>query len=287
MPCYDYTVSKQLSVSIIIPVYNEEKAIAACLNSIAMQSIAPLEVIVVNNNSTDATCEIAAAYSFVTIISEPRQGVVHARNAGFAAARGSIIGRIDADTRIASDWVETIQDLFNRHQHISALSGGIKYHSVKGRHFWNLSDAILRAYLAAALRQEMILQGANMAIRRSDWASITTDTCIASGIHEDFDLAIHLQQSKHKIMYAPTLKASICLRQVEHSWGEFTKYILYCSRTYATHGRIRRLWMYPALWLVIACYPMLRFSYKLHQGHASSRQQPSLGLRVNPATFVD
>jgi glycosyltransferase involved in cell wall biosynthesis len=95
----------RLRVSLVIPVYNEESHLRGCLDAIAAQTVQPLEVIVVDNNSNDGTAAIAAAYPFVTLITIARQGVVYARDAGFDAAKGEIIGRIDADTHIAPDWL--------------------------------------------------------------------------------------------------------------------------------------------------------------------------------------
>jgi glycosyltransferase involved in cell wall biosynthesis len=103
------------NISIVIPVYNEAERIAACLESIAAQTVTPLEVIVVDNNSTDATVSIARSFPFVRVITAKCQGVIHARNRGFNAARGEIIGRIDADTRLhlaeAGHMVEFREDL--------------------------------------------------------------------------------------------------------------------------------------------------------------------------------
>ena len=97
-------------VSIVIPAYNEERYLPACLDAIAAQTIKPFEVIVVDNNSSDSTAKIAAQYPFVRVVNEPRRGIGFARNAGFNAAAGDIIGRIDADTHVPASWVAKVQD---------------------------------------------------------------------------------------------------------------------------------------------------------------------------------
>ncbi|HEX7964030.1 MAG TPA: glycosyltransferase family A protein, partial [Candidatus Saccharimonadales bacterium] len=96
---------KRQSVSIVIPAYNEERHLAACLEAIRAQSEPPLEVVVVDNNSTDRTAEIARRYPFVRVVHEERQGIVFARGAGFDAARGDIIARIDADIVLPAGWI--------------------------------------------------------------------------------------------------------------------------------------------------------------------------------------
>ena len=57
-------------ISVVIPCYNEEAAIGACLDALASQIPQPSEVIVVDNNCTDRTAEIAQSYGFVTVIQE-------------------------------------------------------------------------------------------------------------------------------------------------------------------------------------------------------------------------
>src|SRR5688572_3020117 len=95
------------TVSIVIPAYNEENHLRLCLEAVARQTVKPLEVIVVDNNSTDATAAIARSFPFVTLLSEKRQGPQPARDRGYNAAHGEIIGRLDADSIVALDWVES------------------------------------------------------------------------------------------------------------------------------------------------------------------------------------
>jgi glycosyltransferase involved in cell wall biosynthesis len=68
-------LNKTLSLTIVIPVFNEQNHISACLEAIAAQTAMPDEVIVVDNNSTDKTVQIAKQFAFVKIIKEKRQGV--------------------------------------------------------------------------------------------------------------------------------------------------------------------------------------------------------------------
>ncbi len=94
-------------LSVVVPVFNEESAVADCIERLLTQSEID-EILIVDNNSTDGTAsiiqEFAEKYDRVRYVFEARQGVVHARNAGFGASTGSIIGRIDADTRVPPGW---------------------------------------------------------------------------------------------------------------------------------------------------------------------------------------
>lgn len=88
-------------ISIIIPCYNAEKTIKNTLNSILEQSYKNLEVIIVNDGSSDHTLDIANFYSFmddrVKVVTQSNKGVAAARNNGLSMARGEYINFIDAD----------------------------------------------------------------------------------------------------------------------------------------------------------------------------------------------
>ncbi len=88
-------------ISVVVPVYNAEKTLVRCLNSILAQADARLEVILVDDGSQDASGEIcqsyAASYSEVTLISQTNRGISEARNAGLNIARGEYISFIDSD----------------------------------------------------------------------------------------------------------------------------------------------------------------------------------------------
>lgn len=84
-------------VSVIIPVYNGERFLAAALDSVFAQDYRPTEVIVVDDGSTDMSARIARSYSGVRYIYQDNQGHATARNTGIGAARGEYIAFLDAD----------------------------------------------------------------------------------------------------------------------------------------------------------------------------------------------
>ncbi len=83
-------------VSAIIPVYNGARFLAPALDSIVAQDYRPLEVILVDDGSTDGTADIARRYD-VRYVYQPNQGSAAARNAGIAAAQGELLAFLDAD----------------------------------------------------------------------------------------------------------------------------------------------------------------------------------------------
>lgn len=281
---------KKLRISIVVPVYNEADHIAACLRSIDRQTVRPYEVIVVDNNSTDNTAALATQFPFVTVLHEPKQGVVHARNTGFNAARGDIIGRIDADTVISEDWIARLQELFVD-ETLAAVTGKIAYNDLAWAPLVNRIDLHFRRYFARTLGREVALQGSNMALRRTAWELTRAHTCAQSGWHEDFDLAVHLNWQDQTVRFDESLRATIGFRQTENNWPEFARYALAGPHTYADHGLTSQWRMYPVAFFAIAFYIPL---WVLHHGYNardevfSWRRLLSSGnmRRVNP-TLLD
>lgn len=92
-------------LSVVVPVYNAEKTIDRCLNSIINQDISDYEIIVVNDGSTDNSLDIVDVFvkkcSKIKLINQKNAGAAMARKAGIDAAKGKYIGFVDAD-----DWIE-------------------------------------------------------------------------------------------------------------------------------------------------------------------------------------
>lgn len=104
------------SLSIIIPARNEEANLPALLQSIQVQKITPLEVIVVNDHSTDRTADIARQHSACVIDAETLPsgwgGKTWACFQGATAARGELLLFMDADTRLDSDGLAQLLDTY-------------------------------------------------------------------------------------------------------------------------------------------------------------------------------
>ena len=88
-------------VSVIVPVYNVEKYLKKCLDSLVNQTLKDIEIICVNDGSTDNSLQILQEYANthpnIVIVDQENQGVSLARNNGIKKAKGGYIGFVDPD----------------------------------------------------------------------------------------------------------------------------------------------------------------------------------------------
>lgn len=241
-------LNKTLTLTLVIPAYNEQGYIEACLDSIAGQSVMPNEVIVVDNNSTDDTVKIARTYSFVKIVKEPRQGVFFAAQTGFAAAASDLIGRIDADTILPDDWTEKVLRVMSD-KAVAAVTGPVNYYDMPlpRANFW--FDHLMRKLTyELAPQTSPFLYGSNMAIRRNAWQKVSESLCTQQNIHEDIDLAVHIVMAGGRIIYHKDMQSGASGRRYNDGIKPFSGYIGMYRRTYSRHG-LHSWVVYPALFM--------------------------------------
>ncbi len=228
----NYMKQMPLTVSVVIPVYNEEKYLGACLDSLMKQSDPPDEIIVVNNNSKDNSIKIAQQFP-VRIIHEKKQGMTPARNRGFNEANYEIIARTDADTIVPPDWIKKIRRYFSD-SHIVAVSGPPLFYELPINLSPKTIESIPKPYfrfLREVLGHEGLC-GPNMALRKNAWNRIKKEICTDDrNVHEDIDLAIHIAHLG-KIKFDSTFT-------VKSSFRRFKKFVPYMEYPYRIVNSIR------------------------------------------------
>lgn len=202
---------KALTLSLVIPAYNEEKNLKYCLDAIAKQKITPNEVIVVDNNSDDSTSEVAKSYSFVTLLHENEKGIVYARNKGFNRVSSDIIGRIDADTILPANWTEHVIKFFETNGLSEAWTGNSKYYNLPTPIFDFLQKPLIFS-LNKIITGHYMLWGSNMAISKEVWDDIKEKTCLRTDIHEDLDLSLHLYRGGVDLVFDQKMSVGTALR---------------------------------------------------------------------------
>lgn len=226
---------KPLTLSIIIPVYNEQSHLKTCLESIAWQTEKPDEVIVVDNNSTDKSIEIAKSFPFVTVISEKRQGVLRARNKGFNNATCDIIGRIDADSILAENWCESVRKIF-ADQSVGAATGPVMYYDMPFKKAGFRLDKSIKMAVNKLNDDFPYLFGTNMAIRKKVWDAHKNEFCTKKSYHEDLDMGIHLTQAGVKIAFRTSMIVGMSARRYDDKPKDFYRYMSFWKTTFMAHG---------------------------------------------------
>ena len=106
-------------VSIIIPAYNVENYISDCLEGVVSQTYKNIEVLIINDGSTDNTLKICNKYKAnddrIKIINKKNEGVAEARNDGIKYSKGMYIAFIDSDDMISKKYIQTLMYTINKY----------------------------------------------------------------------------------------------------------------------------------------------------------------------------
>lgn len=109
-------------VSVVIPIYNVEAYLDACVNSVINQSYQNIEIILVDDGSTDSSPQMCDSYakkdSRIKVIHQPNAGLSMARNAGMACAIGSYIYFLDSDDYIAPNTIQILYEAIEKEKAI-------------------------------------------------------------------------------------------------------------------------------------------------------------------------
>lgn len=116
-------------ISIIIPVYNGEKYIKQCVESVLNQTYSPIEIIIINDGSTDSTSvileEIALKNSCIKYILKENSGVSNTRNIGLSMVKGYYIYFLDSDDWIDVNTLELLYEQFQANNQIDFVVSGL------------------------------------------------------------------------------------------------------------------------------------------------------------------
>jgi len=196
----------QPAVSIVVPVYNGARTIAACLEAIGAQGYGgERELVVVDNGSTDATCEIVSRYPFARLVRCATQGPAAARNAGIAATRHPIIAFTDSDCVPDRGWLEALVAAWR--PELAAVGGRLE--SVDRGPVEDVVAAISFDQSQAIEGELAYVITANCMFSRAALAGINGfDEAFPIAGGEDTDLGWRLVQRGERFVYAPD---ALCL----------------------------------------------------------------------------
>jgi glycosyltransferase involved in cell wall biosynthesis len=117
------TLSGQPLVSVIIPCYNQAHFLAKAIESVLRQSYPNIEIVVINDGSTDHTEGVAKAYPTVRYVYQKNQGLPSARNAGIAHSQGAFLLFLDSDDWLYPKGVEANVQALLAHPEVAFVSG--------------------------------------------------------------------------------------------------------------------------------------------------------------------
>ncbi|MCI8567218.1 MAG: glycosyltransferase family 2 protein [Lachnospiraceae bacterium] len=196
-------------ISIIIPVYNIEAYLEKCLDSVMAQTYENLEVIVVDDASTDASGRICDLYArrdqrFLVVHFTKNHGVSHARNTGLDRARGSFIAFVDSDDFVERNMIETLYaNLIKNRADVSI--GGVKREGFIRYKYVNPYQNALSGVSSARQAMEFMIR---VQFCVSVWGKLFTreilgDTRFAEKIHcgEDLLFLYKIFQKDGRVSY--------------------------------------------------------------------------------------
>jgi len=266
-------MSDRPTLSIVIPAYNEESTIRHCLVAAIHQTEPADEIIVVDNRSTDGTRAIVEAMAAAfpdagirVVVQDAEQGITPTRNAGFDAATGELLGRIDSDSAVDADWAEQVRNAFVANPDVAAVSGPVQYYDMPARSFGLHADDTVRRITAKLAGEYVFLFGSNMALRADAWAAVRDEVCPdrADLMHEDLDLSVHLALAGLKVGYAPGMIAGISARRLDSAPRDYLFYVERFRRTYAAHG-IHDPGALAPMAVLLGIYPALHLQREIEQ----------------------
>lgn len=188
-------------LSFVVPAYNEEHYLGDCLRSILRETAGrdDVEIIVVDNASTDRTAQIARSFRGVRVVHESRKGLPHARQAGFLASTGTLIANVDADSRLPRGWVKQVLAHFAEDAGLVSLSGPLVYYDLSPRESMMVRAFYVTAWVTYALNRYVLrvgsmVQGGNFVLRREALERIGGFNLAITFYGEDTDLARRLPE---------------------------------------------------------------------------------------------
>ncbi|MES4786295.1 MAG: hypothetical protein C4294_11280 [Nitrospiraceae bacterium] len=119
-------------VSVIIPTYNQAQFLAEAIESAVGQSLPPDEILIIDNDSTDNTAEIAARYPQARYVHQPDQGSCGSTNRGIRDATGYYVVILHSDDRLLPHHLETSSRAFQAHPEAAFVCGDYRWFGAEG-----------------------------------------------------------------------------------------------------------------------------------------------------------
>ncbi len=225
------------TISVIVPSRNDAVFLAACLDALAVQTRPADEVIVVDNGSTDATAEVARAAG-ARVVDEPMRGIWPATAAGFDAASGDLLARLDADSVPAPDWLAGIERRMSATDRPTVVTGTGVFYGGNSATRWIARHLYIGGYFTwiGMLLGHPPIFGSNYAIRCDAWWELRDIVHRdRPDVHDDLDLAWWMQPGM-TVVFDRRLIVGVSARPLD-SVGELARRVRMAFHTMAVEWR--------------------------------------------------
>jgi peptidoglycan-N-acetylglucosamine deacetylase len=235
-----YTHSFYGLVTVIIPAYNEEKVVIKTIQSILNSDYKNIEIIFVNDGSTDDTLKVVKEYygknKKIIVLDKPNGGKANALNYGIQFAKGEVVICLDADTVFLHSTIDKLVRHFSNRR-VGGVAGTVLPGNSKGF----LTNAQKIEYITSQYNEKLsfsslgmlnVVPGAIGAWRKGLLKNIGgyhTDT-----LAEDTDLTLRVQKLGWKVIYEPN---ALSYTEIPESFGQLSK-----QRFRWLYGTLQALW---------------------------------------------
>jgi len=191
-------------MAVVIPAHNQAQFLAEAIDSALLQTLPPLEVIVVDDGSTDDTARVAAAFgNRITYIRQRNQGLSAARNTGIRAARADLIQLLDSDDVLHPRCLRLASEAAVRHPNAAVFAGGWDEADRDGRVFAQVDAPRVPPQAFHALFDVIAVGPASChCVRRSAFATVGMfDTSLRAC--EDWDMWFRIAAAGFEFITIP------------------------------------------------------------------------------------
>jgi glycosyltransferase involved in cell wall biosynthesis len=245
------------AVSVIIPCRNSVATVAAAVRTALGQTVRPLEVLVVDDASSDGSADAAAAAGARVIRLERRCNAGGARNRGIEEARGDVLAFLDADVEIAPDWLAIVNEVLTSDPSIAAVGGRI-FNGQPGA--WGDLDLLLNhsEWISGKARQCGSYPTMAIAYRRDAVGHVRFP---ATNFGEDTFFALAVQALGGRLWYEPRIRILHKHERLDgtrfwHRQVDAGQQLYWTRRSLDLPGKILfrappLLFLFPHLWIVL------------------------------------
>ena len=192
-------------ISIYIPAFNAESTIKSCINSILTQTVKPLEILVINDASTDNTQSILLEFgNKINIIENPKNlGLSYSMNIANNRLKTKFVGKIDADVELCSNWIELLMKKMASEK-VTLIGGKMYEKFTKNKYNLWRSKRLKQNWGEYDQSNPKFIFGCNNILNTSKVENIKkyrTDSDYFKTNGEDIEFSNFLKKNNHKLFY--------------------------------------------------------------------------------------